>query len=85
MCLIGTVVGASASSYKTPLTGRLLQGFGACAYESLLVAIVRDLYHVRERGTRVAFFNFCFAALTGLGTLIAGSFKAKRYHESRHY
>ena len=72
MSLIGTIVGASATNYETLLTCRLLQGFGACAYESLLVAIVGDLYFVHERGLRIAFFNFCFASLNAIGSLIAG-------------
>lgn len=72
MCLIGTVIGASAENYNTLLAGRMIQGLGACAYESMLVAIVGDLYFVHERGLRVAFFNFCFASLNAIGSLIAG-------------
>lgn len=72
MCLIGTIVGAVAQDYNTLLAGRLLQGFGACAYESLIIAIVGDLYFVHERGLRIAFFNFCFASLNAVGGLIAG-------------
>jgi hypothetical protein len=72
MCLLGTIIGAVAQDYNTLLAGRLIQGFGACAYESLLVAIVGDLYYVHERGLRVAFFNFCFASLNAIGSLIAG-------------
>ncbi|KAJ9633870.1 hypothetical protein H2204_006656 [Knufia peltigerae] len=77
MCLIGTVIGASAENYNTLLAGRMIQGLGACAYESMLVAIVGDLYFVHERGLRVAFFNFCFASLNAIGSLIAGPITTK--------
>lgn len=77
MCLIGTIVGAAAENYNTLLAGRLIQGLGACAYESMLVAIVGDLYFVHERGLRVAFFNFCFASLNAIGSLIAGPITTK--------
>jgi len=77
MCLLGTVVGCVAQDYHTLLAGRMLQGIGACAYESLLVAIVGDLYFVHERGLRIAFFNFCFASLNAIGTLIAGPITTK--------
>ena len=77
MCLLGTAIGSAAKDYNTLLAGRLIQGFGACAYESLLVAIVGDLYYVHERGLRVAFFNFCFASLNAIGSLIAGPITTK--------
>lgn len=77
MCLLGTIIGCVAQDYNTLLAGRMIQGLGACAYESLLIAIVGDLYFVHERGLRIAFFNFCFASLNAIGTLIAGPITTK--------
>jgi MFS family permease len=77
MCLLGTSIGCLAQDYNTFLAGRMIQGLGACAYESLLIAIVGDLYFVHERGLRIAFFNFCFANLNAIGTLIAGPITTK--------
>lgn len=53
MCLL--VVGAVAKDHNTLLAGRMIQSLGACAYESLIIAIVGDLYFVHERGLRIAF------------------------------
>ena len=44
MAVIGTAICVgSGSRYKTLLAGRLVQGFGTTAYESLSVATIGDL------------------------------------------
>lgn len=44
MGVIGTAVSVgSGTSYNTLLAGRIIQGFGTTAFESLSVALVGDL------------------------------------------
>lgn len=48
--LIGTIVGSFAEGYNKLLTARIIQGFGAAAYESLIFAVIGDMFFVHERG-----------------------------------
>jgi MFS family permease len=44
MAIIGTSICiASGDSYNTLLSGRLIQGFGTTAFESLSMAVIGDL------------------------------------------
>ncbi|KAL8843562.1 MAG: hypothetical protein Q9170_000066 [Blastenia crenularia] len=63
--LLGTVLiivssawgGAAATNYASLLWARVIQGVGLAPFEALVNASVGDLYHVHERGTRMALSN----------------------------
>lgn len=63
--ILGTVVvvfsciwgGATGPNYKSFLWARIFQGVGLAPFEALVNASVGDLYHVHERGVRMALSN----------------------------
>lgn len=63
--LLGTVIlvfssawgGASNKNYKSLLGARIFQGIGLAPFEALVNASVGDLYHVHQRGKRMALSN----------------------------
>lgn len=65
--IIGTVVvvfsciwgGATGTNYASFLWARIFQGVGLAPFEALVNASVGDLYHVHQRGVRMALSNFC--------------------------
>lgn len=65
--ILGTIVvifscvwgGATGPNYKSFLWARIFQGVGLAPFEALVNASVGDLYHVHQRGVRMALSNFC--------------------------
>lgn len=65
--LLGTVIviasciwgGATGKHYGSFLWARIFQGVGLAPFEALVNASVGDLYHVHQRGVRMALSNFC--------------------------
>ncbi|KAH7132440.1 MFS transporter-like protein [Dendryphion nanum] len=63
--ILGTVIvifssiwgGANGRNYKSLLWARIFQGIGLAPFEGLVNASVGDLYHVHERGIRMALSN----------------------------
>ncbi|OSS53973.1 hypothetical protein B5807_01784 [Epicoccum nigrum] len=63
--ILGTVIiifsciwgGATGHNYKSFLWARIFQGVGLAPFEALVNASVGDLYHVHERGVRMALSN----------------------------
>jgi MFS family permease len=72
MGLIGTIVSEVAKDYNTLCAGRVLQGIGIAAYESLAVSSIGDLFFVHERGPRVAVIIFLLAGISNGISIIAG-------------
>ncbi|KAK7206127.1 major facilitator superfamily domain-containing protein [Myxozyma melibiosi] len=70
--LIGTIVCCTANTYNTLLAGRIIQGFGNVAYESIVISVIGDLYCLHERGLRLAVFNFCFGGINCFTSVISG-------------
>ncbi|KAK6354235.1 hypothetical protein TWF730_008647 [Orbilia blumenaviensis] len=77
--LIGTVLliisnawAGSATSYRSILWARIIQGVGVCPFEALLGAVVGDLYHVHERGIRMALANLSLYGGAFFSPVIAG-------------
>ena len=69
---IGVIVSEVATGYNTLLAGRVLQGIGIAAYESLAVSSIGDIFFVHERGPRVAVIIFLLAAISNGISIIAG-------------
>ncbi|CAO2648724.1 Nn.00g096730.m01.CDS01 [Neocucurbitaria sp. VM-36] len=51
--------GATGNNYASFLWARIFQGVGLAPFEALVNASVGDLYHVHQRGVRMALSNFC--------------------------
>lgn len=70
--LAGSILCTFASSYDVLLTGRLLQGVGTAAFESIPFSAVGDLYFVHQRGLRMALYVSSAVGLVLLPGMIAG-------------
>ena len=65
--IIGTIIvvfsciwaGATGKNYASFLWARIFQGVGLAPFEALVNASVGDLFHVHQRGPRMALSNFC--------------------------
>lgn len=75
--LVGCLIAEFAKNYNTLATGRLLQGFGASAYESLCTSVVTDIYFVHQRGLYVALVIFFLSSLSNGVSVIAGVITTK--------
>lgn len=73
MGTIGTAVCIGAkTSYNTLLAGRILQGFGVTAWESLSLATIGDIFFLHERGWRTAVVVLTLACLASMVSIIGG-------------
>jgi MFS family permease len=73
MGVIGTVICiAGRSNYSTLMAGRVIQGFGATAFESLSLAFVGDIFYLHERGWRTALIVLTLACMASLVSIISG-------------
>ncbi|EEU42005.1 uncharacterized protein NECHADRAFT_50969 [Fusarium vanettenii 77-13-4] len=70
--LVGCLVAEFSKNYNTLVAGRLLQGFGASAYESLCTSVVTDIYFVHQRGVYVALVIFFLSSLSNGVSVLAG-------------
>lgn len=48
------VIGSQQSHYETLLAGRMIQGLGVTAWESLSLAAMGEMFYLHERGWRTA-------------------------------
>jgi MFS family permease len=77
MGIIGTAVCISANTdYDKLMAGRLLQGFGTTAFESLSVAVIGDLYFVHERPVRTGAITLTLTCVSSLVSIIGGPITA---------
>lgn len=74
--VIGSIVGATANNYEGLLAARIIQGFSVCAYESLALAMVGDLFFVHERGLYTAWISFLLGAVSNFSSVICGPIAA---------
>lgn len=72
MGIIGTIIGGCANDYHLLLVGRIVQGFATSAFESIIVAVIGDMYFVHERGFRISLLNFVLGAISNLVSVITG-------------
>lgn len=72
---LGTViciVGSEQASYNTLLAGRIIQGLGVTAWESLSLAAVGDVFYLHERGWRTAVVVCSLTCLASMVSIISG-------------
>ena len=70
--LISNIIGSCVHNYTGVLTSRILQGFAIAPYESLIFALISDLFFVHERGIYTAWINLIFAGVSNLTGVISG-------------
>jgi MFS family permease len=54
------------------MAGRVIQGFGATAFESLSLATVGDIFYLHDRGWRTALIVLTLACMASLVSIISG-------------
>lgn len=54
------------------MAGRVIQGFGASAFESLSLAFVGDVFYLHDRGWRTAVIVLTLACMASLVSIISG-------------
>jgi len=72
---LGTIICIVASqkmSYSALLAGRMIQGLGSTAWESLSLAAMGDIFHLHERGFRTALTVATLVCSTAIVSVIAG-------------
>jgi MFS family permease len=70
--LVTSCWGAASKDYSSFLASRVVSAIGMAPYEILVLATIKDIYYVHERGTRIAVWNlFLMCGIAG-GALISG-------------
>jgi len=59
-------------SYNILLAGRLVQGIGTTAFESIAIASIGDMFYLHQRGVRTSLLVLTTACLGSLVSIIAG-------------
>lgn len=70
--LAGTIWASLATSYSSFLGSRVVQGLGIAMFESVTYAIVGDMYHVHQRGTRMSAYILAQSGMAQLPSVVAG-------------
>ncbi|KAF1835749.1 MFS general substrate transporter [Decorospora gaudefroyi] len=70
--LLGTVICSAAYSYNGLLAGRIIQGGSISAFESLVVAMIGDLFFVHQRGAFMTLIQFILGAASNFSAIIVG-------------
>jgi MFS family permease len=73
ICIAGFDQSSLSKSYDVLLAGRMIQGIGTTAYESLSVATIGDMFFLHERGLRTALLVLTLACLSSFVAIIAGT------------
>lgn len=69
---VTSIWAAASKSYDSFLAARIVSALGMAPYEILVLATIKDMYFVHERGTRIAMWNlFLMCGIAG-GSLISG-------------
>lgn len=66
------VIGSQQSNYNTLLAGRMIQGLGVTAWESLSLAAMGDMFFLHERGWRTAVIVCSLACMASMVSIISG-------------
>ena len=69
---VGSVWAGAAHSYGSLVGARVFQGLSMSFFESVMFAVIGDIYHVHERGTRMAVYVVSLSGISNLPVLVAG-------------
>ncbi|CAI6329017.1 unnamed protein product [Periconia digitata] len=73
ICIAGFDQSSLHASYRVLLAGRMIQGIGTTAYESLSVAAIGDMFFLHERGLRTALLVLTLASMSSFIAVVAGT------------
>ncbi|KAF2793211.1 MFS general substrate transporter [Melanomma pulvis-pyrius CBS 109.77] len=73
ICIAGFDQSNLTKSYDVLLAGRMVQGLGTTAFESLSVAAIGDMFFLHERGLRTALLVLTLACLSSFVAIIGGT------------
>lgn len=73
ICIAGFDQPNLTKSYDVLLAGRMVQGLGTTAFESLSVAAIGDMFFLHERGLRTALLVLTLACLSSFVAIIGGT------------
>lgn len=68
----GTLWGGFSQTYGSMVGARVLQGLGISMFESVTYAIIGDMYHVHQRGTRMTLYILAQSGISSLPAVVAG-------------
>lgn len=71
--LLGSVIVSATNSYTGLLAGRIIQGGCTSAFESLVVAMIGDLYFVHERGIYMGWIQFILGCSSNFSSVVCGA------------
>ncbi|KAL5450449.1 hypothetical protein PMIN07_008817 [Paraphaeosphaeria minitans] len=72
ICMAGFDQSSLPKSYTVLLAGRMIQGLGTTAYESLAVAAIGDMFFLHQRGIRTSLLVLTTACLASFVAICAG-------------
>lgn len=72
ICIAGFDQSSLSQSYTVLLAGRMIQGLGTTAYESLAVAAIGDMFFLHRRGIRTSLLVLTTACLASFVAICAG-------------
>ena len=72
MGMLGSIIGSVTHSYNGLVAARVVQGFATCAYESLVISVVGDLFFVHQRGLYVSVIIFTLNCVSNMSPIICG-------------
>ncbi|KAJ4289662.1 hypothetical protein N0V90_010991 [Kalmusia sp. IMI 367209] len=72
ICIAGFDQSSLSKSYTVLLAGRMIQGLGTTAYESLTVAAIGDMFFLHQRGLRTSLLVLTTACLASFVAICAG-------------
>ncbi|KAF2710977.1 serine/threonine kinase 16 [Pleomassaria siparia CBS 279.74] len=73
ICIAGFNQNSLTKSYNVLLAGRMIQGLGTTAFESLSVAAIGDMFFLHERGLRTALLVLTLACLSSFVAIVGGT------------
>ncbi|CAC9889531.1 unnamed protein product [Aureobasidium pullulans] len=72
MCVVGSIIGSTSSTYNGLLAARVVQGFSISAYESLIISVIGDLYFVHQRGLYTSAIQFLLGGVSNFSSVLTG-------------
>lgn len=71
--IVGSIIGSCVLTYRGVLAARILQGIATSTYESILVAVIGDLYFVHQRGVYMGIIQFILGGVSNLAGGVCGA------------
>lgn len=70
--LVGSIWAGVSKSYGSMVGARVVQGLGIAMFESVTFALVGDLYHVHQRGSRMGLYVLAQSGVANIPSVVVG-------------